>query len=52
MAQQTMAQLEKVLYTATAYTAGGRDGASRSTMATWTLSFRLPATRAPAPTPK
>ncbi|MGE5945938.1 MAG: organic hydroperoxide resistance protein, partial [Betaproteobacteria bacterium] len=30
MAQQTRTQLEKVLYTATAHTTSGRDGASRS----------------------
>ena len=52
MAQQTMTQLKKVLYTAIAHTTSGRDGASHSDEAAWTYCYQLPATRAPAPTPK
>ena len=35
-----MTQQGKVIYTAMTHTTGGRDGASRSSMATWTSSFR------------
>ena len=41
--------LDKVLYTAKVHTTGGRDGASRSSMAAWTSSCRLPASPATAP---
>ena len=49
---QSITQIEKVIYTARAYTTGGRDGgASRTSVpAASTLSFRFLALTAPART--
>lgn len=46
-----MTHLDKVLYTAKTHSTGGRDGgASRTSVAIWTSSFRLLAPRASVPT--
>ena len=46
-----MTHLDKVLYTAKTHSMGGRDGgASRTSVAIWTSSFRLLAPRASVPT--
>ena len=47
-----MTKLEKVLYTAKAYTTGGREGgASRTDDGRLEVKLSIPGTRAPAPTP-
>jgi DNA-binding MarR family transcriptional regulator len=49
--EDTMAQLDKVLYTAHAHTTGGREALRAPTMAAWTLPCPRPAVPAKAPTP-
>jgi organic hydroperoxide reductase OsmC/OhrA len=52
MAQQTMTQLKKVLYTATAHTTSGGDGASHSDDGRLDVTLSTPGNPGTAPSPK
>ena len=52
MAQQTRTQLEKVLYTATAHSTSGRDGASRSDDGHLDVTLSTPGNPGTGPAPK